>query len=74
MNAEQRALVLSRDGGRCQLRLPGCTGVAEELDHIEARGMGGRHGIAKEWNDRPENTRGVCRSCHFTRHNGGRLR
>jgi 5-methylcytosine-specific restriction endonuclease McrA len=35
-NAWQRVRpqLLERDGGRCQLRLKGCTVVATEVDHI----------------------------------------
>lgn len=55
-----RAKVLSEEP-TCRLRLPGCTGVSEEVDHI----------IPKA--DRPDlylvrsNLRGACRSCNRRR-------
>lgn len=30
----QRRRVMERDGGVCQVKLPGCTGVATDVDHI----------------------------------------
>lgn len=36
-----KAYVFARDGYVCQLRLEGCTGEAEEPDHIIPRSPGG---------------------------------
>lgn len=32
----QRSRVLQRDGYECQMRLPGCTGRATQVDHLAA--------------------------------------
>jgi 5-methylcytosine-specific restriction enzyme A len=36
-----RAVVLARDGGACQLRLPGCAGVATQADKVRPVAQGG---------------------------------
>lgn len=55
-----RAIVMRRDGRRCQLRTPGiCIGVATDCDHIGDR-----------LDHRPENMRAVCRPCHQLRSSG----
>jgi 5-methylcytosine-specific restriction endonuclease McrA len=36
-----RARVLERDAGVCQLRLPGCKLVADEVDHVVPSELGG---------------------------------
>ena len=36
-----RALVLERDGHRCQLKLPGCTTIANTAHHTLGRGVSG---------------------------------
>ncbi len=73
IDTKQRLRLLERDNWQCQIRGPDCTGAAEELDHIEAKKMGGRHGPWKKWIDRDENLRWVCRACHHHRHSGGRV-
>jgi hypothetical protein len=35
-----RDRVLARDGHRCQLRLPGCTGRAEHVHHVHGKAAG----------------------------------
>jgi 5-methylcytosine-specific restriction endonuclease McrA len=57
-----RALVLDRDEHTCQVRLPGCTGVATHADHITPKSRGGT--------DHPGNLRGSCRSCNLHRGTG----
>jgi 5-methylcytosine-specific restriction endonuclease McrA len=52
-----RADVLARDGYRCQLNLPRCTGLATTVDHIIARHHGG------PLLD-PANLRAACRPCN----------
>lgn len=62
-----RRLVMARDGGRCQLGIPGvCTRIAQEVDHITPRGLGG--------GDELDNLRAVCKRCHLGRgmHESGR--
>jgi 5-methylcytosine-specific restriction endonuclease McrA len=49
----RRSFVLRRDGFSCQIRLEGCLGAANEVDHI-VRGD----------NHSPENLRAACKSCH----------
>jgi len=52
-----RAIVMRRDGKRCQLRIPGlCIGDATDCDHIGDR-----------LDHRPENMRAACRPCHLKR-------
>jgi 5-methylcytosine-specific restriction protein A len=55
-----RLAVLKRDGWRCQLLLPGCTGRAQAVDHVKAREDGGA--------DDPANLRSTCLPCHNRRH------
>jgi hypothetical protein len=56
----QRDRVFVRDKGRCRLRLKGCTGIAEELDHVK----GGTCGRC----DCKNNLRAACGNCHRKRH------
>ncbi|WP_290599279.1 HNH endonuclease signature motif containing protein [Lawsonella sp.] len=51
-----RATVLRRDHHRCQLALPGCTQIAEEVDHITP--------VFEHGTDSPDNLQAVCPSCH----------
>jgi hypothetical protein len=51
-----RARVLSRDGYRCQLRLPGCTDVATCVHHK----------LGKNVSDRDEDCCAACVSCNNT--------
>lgn len=53
--------VLERSQGFCEL-----CGRNNHLQmaHIVGKGMGGRHGKAKEHNDRPENILHLCDMCH----------
>jgi 5-methylcytosine-specific restriction endonuclease McrA len=51
-----RPLILERDGGRCQIRGPGCTGAADSVDHIVPLALGGTHA--------PENLRSACLHCN----------
>jgi 5-methylcytosine-specific restriction endonuclease McrA len=55
-----RRLVLVRDGYRCRVGGPGCTGRGELVDHIVPVKMGG------SWFD-PANLRAACRSCNTSR-------
>jgi 5-methylcytosine-specific restriction endonuclease McrA len=54
-----RQRILARDGYRCQLRLPGCTGRATHVDHIVPRGVGGT--------DDDSNRRAACAACNLRR-------
>ena len=45
--------MLREAGGRCEMRVEGCLGVASEVDHIRA---GDDHSRS--------NLRAVCRRCH----------
>jgi 5-methylcytosine-specific restriction endonuclease McrA len=53
--------VIERDGGVCQLQLPGCTHVATTADHIVPRSKGGTAAM--------ENLRAACRPCNSRRGN-----
>lgn len=35
----RRARVLSRDGYRCRVQLPGCTGAATQVHHVLGKGV-----------------------------------
>ena len=51
-----RLLILERDGFTCQLRLPGCTGLASHVDHRVSRRDGG--------SDHPDNLQAACANCN----------
>lgn len=51
-----RRVVLERDGWVCQMKLPGCTTVATEANHIKHRAAGGLNAI---WN-----YEAACRHCN----------
>lgn len=51
-----RTFVLERDGHRCRIQGPRCTGHATEVDHV-----GDRH------NHQPRNLRAACHPCHAGR-------
>lgn len=51
-----RGVVLARDRGVCQLRLPGCTVRASHVDHIRPHAFGGSDDI--------ENLAAACPNCH----------
>lgn len=55
--------ILKRDG-ECQLRYPGCTGDADEADHIVSHATATRAGWDPADIDDPGNGQAVCRSCH----------
>src|SRR5262245_12423140 len=55
-----RLKILARDGGPCQIRGPGCRGVANEVDHILPTAMGG------SWYE-PINLRAACTTCNRKR-------
>lgn len=57
-----RAAVLERDRFLCQIRGPGCTGVADEVDHIVPRSEGGALYD-------PDNLRASCGTCNRVRNN-----
>jgi len=61
-SATLKAAVLSRDGFRCVIAGPNCTGVATDLDHRAGRGAGGSEVL-----NQPECAVAACRSC-----NGGK--
>jgi len=51
-----RALVLARDGHRCQLKLPGCTTTATHVHHV----LGKAHG------DDPAQLLAACAHCNLS--------
>jgi 5-methylcytosine-specific restriction endonuclease McrA len=62
-SARTKRIVKHRDQGTCQLQYPGCTGVAEQLDHITNLATLGISRSDPEADD-PNNLQSVCRSCH----------
>lgn len=55
-----RLEILKRDDNRCQIRGPGCTMTATEVDHILPVSMGG------EWYEH-DNLRASCSRCNNAR-------
>lgn len=55
-----RPLIFARDGGMCQLRMPGCTLDAQEVDHIIRPEDGGPRYD-------PSNLRSSCKHCNASR-------
>jgi 5-methylcytosine-specific restriction endonuclease McrA len=51
--------LLLRDGPPCSLRLPGCTGAADQIDHVVAPRLGGTNELG--------NLRPACRKCNEAR-------
>jgi 5-methylcytosine-specific restriction endonuclease McrA len=69
LSERQRQDVWFRDDGTCQL----CGHPGNEIDHIEAKKMGGRKGEWNKWIDRAENLRLLCHACHYARHHGNQI-
>jgi hypothetical protein len=61
-----RALVLERDGHRCQIKGGKCLGLATEVDHINPVELGG------SWWD-VDNLRAACKPCNVGRVSAQRL-
>lgn len=57
-----RLQVLARDNWQCQLRLPGCKGHANQVDHIVGIAQGG------SWWD-AANCRAACKPCNVAKGN-----
>lgn len=62
------AALTKRSGGRCEIALSGCTGVATDPAHRLKQGMGGRKGAAKVAADRLSDLMHSCRHCHSHGH------
>ena len=62
---QERARILERDGGACQLGYEGCTWHATIVDHIVALASGGTAD--------PENLQAVCVHCHDVKTEAHRL-
>lgn len=62
---QQRAPILERDGGVCQLGYDGCTWHATEVDHIVPLASGGTAD--------PDNLQACCHSCHAIKTEAHRL-
>lgn len=54
-----RTTILNRDGHTCMMRLPGCTGKADTVDHITPRAEGGA-----VWD--ATNLRAACTHCNMS--------
>lgn len=57
-----REFIGERDGHRCRIQLPGCTGRFEHIDHIVPAAEGGA------WFE-PTNLRAACANCNLARSN-----
>lgn len=60
-----RRTILERDGHTCQIRRPGCTVRATQVDHIVGLEQGGAPYD-------PRNLRASCRSCNVGKGNADR--
>src|SRR6188508_2272908 len=62
---KRRLAILRRDNHECQIRGPGCLGVADTVDHIHPKAWGG--------GENPENLRAACKVCNMRKgaHAGG---
>jgi 5-methylcytosine-specific restriction endonuclease McrA len=58
-----RPAILRRDNYTCQLRLPGCTTRATDVDHIVETSKGGA------WHD-PANLQAACKRCNTLKSTG----
>lgn len=54
-------IIDARSGGNCEVGLHGCTGMAVDIQHRRARGMGGSRLASTNL---PGSLLAVCRSCH----------
>ena len=72
MTPRIRMAIWDRSNGVCEVVEHGvrCLLPAAEVDHIEVRGMGGRHGAAKRKNNSLRNLRAICLFHHRLRHDG----
>lgn len=61
-----RPVIFARDNYECRVRLPGCTGRAEVVDHIHPWLAGG------SWFD-PLNLRASCDHCNAVRSNQSKI-
>lgn len=62
ISSRLRQRVLLRAGGRCQLRLAGCVGVATQVDHVTPWYLGGE--------PVEDNLQAVCDACHAVKTQG----
>lgn len=61
---QRRKRILSRDGGLCQIKGPGCTYVAREVDHIVNKAAARARGWADERIEADANLQSACSCCH----------
>jgi 5-methylcytosine-specific restriction endonuclease McrA len=54
-------MILARDRFQCQIRRPGCTQIADTVDHIVSPALFGGQFLD------PANLRAACRACNFSR-------
>lgn len=61
---QRRKRILSRDGGLCQIKGPGCTYVAREVDHIVSKATARARGWGDDRTEADANLQSVCPGCH----------
>ncbi len=59
-----RARILSRDGGLCKIKRPGCTFVAHEVDHKIGKEAARAQGWTEDQIDDESNLQSTCVTCH----------
>lgn len=59
-----RKRILSRDGGLCQIKGPGCEYVAREVDHIIGKAKASSMGWTRAQTDAETNLQSACKPCH----------
>jgi len=66
---QRRKRILSRDGGLCQIKGPGCTYVAREVDHVINKAAARTRGWTDEQIEADTNLQSVCPCCHKAKTN-----
>lgn len=64
-----RPIALEMCGYVCQLQLPGCTGQADQADHITPVSVARELGWTDEEIDALDNLQGACASCNNKKSN-----
>jgi 5-methylcytosine-specific restriction endonuclease McrA len=60
-----RRMTIANASGKCQIRLPGCTSIATQADHVTALEDGGAPFA-------PGNVQASCRHCNVAKENNRR--
>ena len=64
VNKKLRDQIFERDNYRCRLNGPRCSGMADEIDHINGYQSLIDSGVRKEFVDSPDNLQTSCVHCN----------